>query len=211
MSEVKTYVGISKTTFIVGLITAILVSSLLSVGITMQFAKGPKGDKGETGSIGPQGPSGISRIPLVYEEPFVSAESNSTYPNWVDMISVFDEPISAQISVENESTLVIVFQAYLRVYWAPTTIGWARIDIRALVDNELATPSELQGVDAESWVYGANVSGCAPFCGIFWRQISAGVHDVKIQWYVFASNAYGSHSAYALNPCLTIYALPNSS
>jgi hypothetical protein len=210
MSEGKA-VGISRTMFIVGLTVAILVSSLLSVGITMHFAKGPQGDKGDIGPQGLQGPSGISRIPFVYKESFVGAESNSTYPNWVDIISVFDEPISTQISVENESTLVIIFQAYLRVYWAPTTIGWARIDIRALVDNEIATPDELQGVEAESWVYGANVSGNAPFSGIFWKQISAGVHNVKIQWYVFASNAYGSHSAYALNPCLIIYALPKSS
>lgn len=127
------------------------------------------------------------------------------------MVSVFDEPISAQISVENESSLIIVFQAYLRVYWAPTTIGWARVDIRALVDNEPASPDEMQGVEAESWVYGTNVSGHAPYCGMFWRQVSAGVHDVKIQWYVFASNAYGPYSAYALNPCLIVYALPNSS
>jgi len=67
MSEGKT--GISKTTFIVGIIVAILASSLISVLATTQLAlmTGPKGDKGDKGDIGatgsqgatgPQGPAG---------------------------------------------------------------------------------------------------------------------------------------------------------
>jgi hypothetical protein len=60
MSEGKTSVGVSRNTFIVGLIIAILISSLLSVGVAMQFGllKGPKGDKGDTGATGQQGPQG---------------------------------------------------------------------------------------------------------------------------------------------------------
>jgi hypothetical protein len=60
MSEGKTSVGVSRTTFIVGLIIAILISSLLSIGVAMQYGllKGPKGDKGDTGATGPQGPQG---------------------------------------------------------------------------------------------------------------------------------------------------------
>lgn len=55
--------GISRTVFIVGLVIAILVSSLISVvAVTqMPFIKGPKGDKGDkgdTGAIGPQGAQG---------------------------------------------------------------------------------------------------------------------------------------------------------
>jgi multidrug efflux pump subunit AcrB len=61
MSEGKT--GISKTTFIVGIIVAILASSLISVLATTQLAlmtgpKGDKGDKGDIGATGPQGPAG---------------------------------------------------------------------------------------------------------------------------------------------------------
>ena len=56
--------GISKGLFAVGLIVAILVSTILSVGIVTQLAaKGPKGDTGATGlqgPIGPQGPAGTS-------------------------------------------------------------------------------------------------------------------------------------------------------
>jgi hypothetical protein len=60
MSEGKN-LGISKTMFIIGLIIAILASSLISVMAAMQWAlvKGPKGDTGATGSQGPQGLQGI--------------------------------------------------------------------------------------------------------------------------------------------------------
>jgi len=203
--------GVSRTTFLVGVVVAILVSSLMSAVISMQYARGPKGDKGDTGPIGPQGPPSISKIPLAYTVSSVGAEANYTYPEWVDIVSVFNEQMSVQVSVENSSNLLIVFQTYLRVYWAPTTIGWARIDIRALVNNIPASPNEMQGVEAPSSSYGASVSGNAPYCGIFWQQASAGVHSVKIQWRVFASNANGPYSAYALNPCLIVYALPNPS
>jgi len=56
MTEVKT--GISKTMFIIGLVTAILISSFISVMAMQWGLKGPKGDKGDTGATGPQGPQG---------------------------------------------------------------------------------------------------------------------------------------------------------
>jgi hypothetical protein len=63
MTEAKG-VGISKTMFIVGLIVAILASSLISVMAAMQWAliQGPKGDKGETGATGSQGLQGLQGI-----------------------------------------------------------------------------------------------------------------------------------------------------
>jgi hypothetical protein len=66
MTEAKG-VGISRTMFIVGLIAAILASSLISAVIVTQLptAKGPKGDKGDkgdTGATGPQGEQGIQGI-----------------------------------------------------------------------------------------------------------------------------------------------------
>lgn len=64
MAESKT--GISKTVFAVGLIAAILASSLISVVAMTQLSitsglkgeKGDKGDTGATGATGPQGPAG---------------------------------------------------------------------------------------------------------------------------------------------------------
>jgi len=59
MTEVEKK-GISKTAFIVGLIIAILASSLVSTVVSMQWAlvQGPKGDKGDPGPTGPQGLQG---------------------------------------------------------------------------------------------------------------------------------------------------------
>ncbi len=53
--------------FIVGLIIAIVASSLISVLASMQWAliqgpKGDKGDKGDTGATGPQGAQGLQGI-----------------------------------------------------------------------------------------------------------------------------------------------------
>jgi len=63
MTERTSSIGISKTTFVIGLVIAILASSLVSTVVTMQFGiiqgpKGEKGDKGDTGQQGPQGPIG---------------------------------------------------------------------------------------------------------------------------------------------------------
>jgi hypothetical protein len=61
MSEIKT-AGISKNLFAVVLIVAILVSSLLSVGIVTQLnaVKGQKGNSGATGATGATGPQGAT-------------------------------------------------------------------------------------------------------------------------------------------------------
>lgn len=46
--------------FLVGLIVAILASSLIASAVSMQYAKGPKGDKGDTGATGPTGATGAT-------------------------------------------------------------------------------------------------------------------------------------------------------
>ena len=63
MTEVKN-IGISRTTFITGLIIAILASSLISVLAVTQsgLATGPKGDKGDAGTTGAQGQQGSQGI-----------------------------------------------------------------------------------------------------------------------------------------------------
>jgi len=56
--EKMSEVGISKTTFILGIVIAILASSIISTAVSMQWAQGPQGLKGEQGLQGEQGPSG---------------------------------------------------------------------------------------------------------------------------------------------------------
>jgi len=62
MSETKISSGISRTTFIAGILIAIILSSVLSTLIALQFAKGPKGDKGDTGPQGIQGLTGPAPV-----------------------------------------------------------------------------------------------------------------------------------------------------
>ena len=58
MSKRTSLSGISSTTFIAGLVAAILVSSSLSTVIATQWAKGPQGEIGPQGIQGPQGSQG---------------------------------------------------------------------------------------------------------------------------------------------------------
>ena len=50
----------STKTFVVGLVVAILVSCVISVGVTMMFVQGIQGPKGDTGPQGPQGVTGAT-------------------------------------------------------------------------------------------------------------------------------------------------------
>ena len=55
-------IGLTKEMFVLGLIIAILVSGLVSAGISMQISgtQGPKGEKGDTGPQGPKGDTGAT-------------------------------------------------------------------------------------------------------------------------------------------------------
>jgi hypothetical protein len=49
---------VSKTTFVLGLVVVVLISSLLSTMVSLKLAVGPKGDKGDQGLQGIPGPQG---------------------------------------------------------------------------------------------------------------------------------------------------------
>jgi hypothetical protein len=74
-------VGVSKTIFVVGLVVAILASSVLSTVVTTQLARGPKGEKGDTGPQGSQGIQGSQGPPGPYVPDYDSG--------WID---VTDKP-----------------------------------------------------------------------------------------------------------------------
>ena len=62
VSEGKSLTGISKTTFIVGILISILTSTVISALVITQtdLAKGPKGETGATGPQGITGPQGTT-------------------------------------------------------------------------------------------------------------------------------------------------------
>ena len=197
----------SKTTFLVGIVVAILASSLISTVISTQYVRGPKGDKGDSGPVGPQGLSGISRIPFASYAP-LSGFSSTNSTESVDMLA-YDSTsftMSVQISVENKSNLAIVFNAYLRLEWSQTGIGWTYATITALVDGNQTSPYETRAIETSSSVFGAYSSSAHGYSGFFWKEVVAGTHNVKIQWKVSDSNT----KAYAMNQYLVVYALPSS-
>lgn len=56
MSETKKIRGITGTIFAIGLITTMIIATVLSTGATLQFMpQGEKGEKGDVGNTGPQG------------------------------------------------------------------------------------------------------------------------------------------------------------
>lgn len=52
--------GISKGVFISGIIIAVLLSTVISLGLSMQFAVGPQGQTGLQGPTGATGPQGVA-------------------------------------------------------------------------------------------------------------------------------------------------------
>ena len=54
--------GVSMTMFIVGIVIAILVSSVVSIAITSQLSVGPQGPEGLQGATGAQGAQGIQGV-----------------------------------------------------------------------------------------------------------------------------------------------------
>jgi hypothetical protein len=60
MNMVRNTKGISNAMFVVGLIVAIVASSLIASVVSMQYAKGPKGDKGDKGDTGGTGATGAT-------------------------------------------------------------------------------------------------------------------------------------------------------
>ena len=56
------FAGVSRKTFIAGVIVAILASSALSTVVATQLVAGPQGPKGDKGDAGPQGEQGIQGL-----------------------------------------------------------------------------------------------------------------------------------------------------
>ena len=172
-----TNLGISRTTFAVGLIVAILASSLISIGAVTQtgLIKGPKGDKGDTGATGlqgPQGPSGISKIPFDMIEGYESDYTNST--EYTDI-----KGMSLSITTEKSSNLLIIFTANL-VLQGPD--GWSASGwLRAVVDNVRASPWEVPGINIDFEDAGQKRDRNT---FVFSEAVVPGTHIVKIQWKV---------------------------
>jgi len=216
MSEGKSLAGTSRTTFIVGLIIAILISSVASTVVYTQIVgKGTKGDKGDTGpqgptglqgpkgdkgDTGPQGEQGLQGPQGLQGEqgPQCSIPSNASYydpmlivikpgpTDWTDL-----GEMSVDITTTGNSRLLIMFSAEAKV----ETPG-KRIYVRAMVNETVAIPKQVTLTTSDD--YGA-------YSYVFYPPtVSAGTYTVTIQWNVWEPNVY----AYIASRTLTVVALP---
>lgn len=198
MTQAKS-VGISKTLFVVGLIAAILASSLISAVIVTQLpiAKGPKGDKGDTGATGLQGPPGESRISNVS---FVSVEEIA--PDSTSS-TIYGDIKGASLSIvtEKNSSLLIVFSAALSGQSSKNFSGY--VYLRALVDGSPTSPN---GVEA-LYINMGEPTHDPMRAFVFDTTVIPGTHSVTIQWMV-ATTAFAAAMSVGSTGTLQVLALP---
>jgi hypothetical protein len=221
-------IGISQTTFLLGIVAAVLASSIIApvVGNQLGLVSGPQGDQGEQGlqglqgepgspgsqgergpqglqglqgDPGPPGPSIGAQYASVYTDE--GAFSNGTAGEWVDLPDTFVRLVVAQTS-----HLVIFFSAGVRTH---TTIS-----LRAVVQD---LGRELNDtVYRREW---AHPDGTL-ITSTYWdpqtfhfvmSNVSAGGHYVKIQWkveYYDADLWEVRNAARVSSRTLTVIALP---
>ena len=212
--------GISKTIFISGIILALVASSIISYVLVTQLTsvEGLKGEQGDTGPTGPMGPQGlqgeqgligpaglaggITEIPISSFSRWSDSFTTSS-TQWTDII-VSNNPVSTQITVESDSTLLLTFNSYLRGTWLSTTSGWTRLEIRALIDNVPATPETVYALEVPSGQSGSDASSHNSHSSSFLGNVSAGTHTIRIQCQLL-----GLTEAVILYPSLIVQAFPN--
>jgi len=207
MSEAKSLAGISRTTFITGLIIAIAASSLLSTVIVTQWARGPegpqglKGDKGDTGTQGPrgaqglQGPQGPPGLPGVFAVSWGNETISTTETfNYVDMANMM-----ATLTIDETSDVLILVSVEAYPDWDE------RIYLRALINGEVAKPGEvlltptiIDSVGGDSYLLGF---GSYTY-NFYQPSVSPGTHTIKIQWVVSGGTGDVGYRT------LTVIALP---
>jgi len=173
MTEVKS-IGISKTMFVVGIIAAILASSLISAVIVTQFPptnglKGDKGDTGATGTAGSAGPAGVSEIPFASR---TQQQDGNVYTNSTEYVDIYG--MSLNINALSSSNLLIIFSAEFSASTADPT---GTIYIRALVDGSTASPGEVG-----AWYTFLGELKHEQNTLVFNKMVSSGSHVAKIQW-----------------------------
>jgi hypothetical protein len=159
---------VSKTTFLVGLITVTLLSVFISTVVTMQYARGPRG---EQGPIGPQGPPGPSVIPFASTN---ISHAETTSSSWVDIPG-----LSVTITLNQTSNLVIMLS--MEAYNSEIT---AAIMVRVLVGTIIASPGEVALRSIDYSFRGFELAFVSYSYNFFYKGASPGTYTIKVQWLV---------------------------
>lgn len=210
MSEGKSLKGISRTTFIVGLIIAILASSLLSTVVATQWARGPQGEQGLIGPQGPQGDTGPQgppgpQGPQGEKGPPGLPGVFAVATGW-DIIETTE---TIQFIDMSDMSVTLSFNSSSHILILVSVVAMGDLDeyivIRVLIGDEVALPGFiwLTPIIKDSNALPGYASWAA-YTYNFWSLVMAGTYTVKVQWKV--SGGTGAISGRTL----TVIALPTS-
>jgi hypothetical protein len=197
-------IGISQTTFLLGIVAAVLASSIIApvVGNQLGLVSGPQGEQGEQGlqglqgepgSPGPQGetgpqgyqglqgdpgPPGVSIGPQYASVNIDDSAMSNASNDWIDIPDTFVRLVVAQTS-----HLVIIFSSEFRVLYNP-----AEISLLAAVrdvERELSDPvSYSERAIPQAVTTTPSSDTMSVTYHFFMSNVSAGAYYIKMQWTV---------------------------
>jgi hypothetical protein len=226
-------IGISQTTFLLGIVAAVLVSSIIApvVGNQLGLVQGPPGEpgeqgpqglQGERGPSGPQGPQGEQgpqglqglqgdpglpglSIGPQYASYYGDASETLNTIEWVDMPDTF-----VNLVVAETSHLLILFSGEFALTYGD------ELRIRAIVDDRVdQTRPNIAYPNAGSIVSNIHVTSNYDVVSFtfYLTNVSAGACTVKIQWQIYASSPYIPDTGWlgvVNDRTLTVIALPEA-
>jgi hypothetical protein len=177
--------GVSKTTFVIGIIAAIVVSSVISLSIPGPV--GPQGPQGETGLQGP-----MKKIPHSSSSAhdLIIAENITEWQN-------IDDDHYVTITLEEDSHVVILYTMDCNI--SPQGDAFR---LRAWIDGTISTvadPMNYMFVDISPAWYGSISSH-------FYKDLSPGEYTIHIQW----NKLPDAGTLEARHRALTVFAIPNT-
>jgi hypothetical protein len=194
-------IGISQTTFLLGIVAAVLAASIIApvLGNQLGLVQGPpgeqgergpqglQGEQGERGLQGLQGPPGIPGLSVGPQYASVNvtdlAESNATTTDiWMDLPDTFVRLIVAQ-----PSHLIIIFSAEVWTQYNPCSIVVRAVvrDVGVELDDtvrrhEWAYPHAVRATTSSSRI--------AVSFHFIMSNVSPGGRYIKMQWKVQQSD-----------------------
>jgi hypothetical protein len=179
MSPEEKSIGISKNMFIVGLLVAIVASTLISTIVVTQLGaiQGPKGDtglqgeQGPQGNVGPAGPAGV----------FGSKASNLSISTTETMQFVDVDEMSVTLTLTETSHILIFFSCEAWPDYDETIL------IHALVGETVASPGQVYLVPivwdySETDVY--SLWWGSYTYNFYQTPVDPGTYTIKIQWMI---------------------------
>jgi len=229
-------IGISQTTFLLGIIAAVLASSIIApvVGNQLGLVQGPPGEQGERGPQGLQGEQGTQGLqgergpPGPQGEPgprglqgdpgppypSIGPQYASYYgdaPETVNTIEWVDMPDTlVHLVVAETSHLLILFSGEFALTYGD------ELRIRAIVDDRVdQTRPNIAYPNAGSIVSNIHVTSNYDVVSFtfYLTNVSAGACTVKIQWQIYASSPYIPDTGWlgvVNDRTLTVIALPEA-